>query len=167
MIRFCVAVVGPGEEAPPDAVRDAEDVARRIARSGWVTLCGGRAVGVMAAAAAGASAEQGLVIGLLPGTDRSDAAPALTVAIPTGLGEARNAVLVGSAHAVVACGINAGTASEISLALKARKPVALLRPMPETAAFFTSLADDGLIHVATDAEDVVSWIATAIGRMSQ
>ena len=167
MIRPCVAVVGPGEEAPPDAIRDAEDVARRIARSGWVTLCGGRAVGVMAAAARGASAEKGLVIGLLPGTDTSDAAPALTVAIPTGLGEARNAVLVGSAQAVVACGINAGTASEIALALKARKPVALLRPTPETAAFFTSLPGDGLIHVATDAEGVVSWLATTIGRTSQ
>jgi len=167
MIRSCVAVIGPGEEAPPDAVRDAEDVARRIARSGWVTLCGGRAVGVMAAAARGASAEEGLVIGLLPGTDTSDAAPPLTVAIPTGLGEARNAVLVGSAQAVVACGINAGTASEIALALKAGKPVALLRPTPETAAFFESLSGDGLVHVATDAEDAIRWITTAIGRTSQ
>ena len=120
----------------------------------------------MAAAARGASAEKGLVIGLLPGTDRSDAAPALTVAIPTGLGEARNAVLVGSAHAVVACGINAGTASEIALALKARTPVALLRPTPETVAFFASLAGDAVIHVAANAEDVVSWITTAIGRTS-
>jgi len=167
MIRSCVAVVGPGEEATPDAVRDAEDVARRIARRGWVTLCGGRAVGVMAAAARGASAEQGLVIGLLPGTDTSDAAPELTVAIPTGLGEARNAVLVGSADAVVACGINPGTASEIALALKARKPVALLRPTRETTSFFASLPGDGLIHVASDAEDAVSWIATTIGRRSQ
>jgi hypothetical protein len=121
----------------------------------------------MAAAARGASAEQGLVIGLLPGTDTSDAAPELTVAIPTGLGEARNAVLVGSADAVVACGINPGTASEIALALKARKPVTLLRPTRETTAFFTSLPGDGLIHIATDAEDAVSWIATTIGRTSQ
>ena len=167
MTRRCVAIVGPGEAATPDAVRDAEDVARRIARSGWVTLCGGRAVGVMSAAARGASAEQGLVIGFLPGSDTSDADPALTLAIPTGLGEARNAVLVGSADAVVACGINAGTASEIALALKARKPVALLRPTSETEAFFTSLPDDGLVHIATDADDAVDWITTAIGRTSR
>jgi len=118
----------------------------------------------MDAAARGATQEAGLVVGFLPGTNKSDAAPAVTIALPTGLGEARNAVLVASADAVVACGINPGTASEIALSLKARKPVALIRPMPETAAFFTSLIGGDSVYIATGAEDAIRWIALAIGR---
>src|SRR5262245_18860428 len=90
----CVAVVGPGEDATPAAMADAEAVGRLLAERGWVTVTGGRAAGVMAAAAAGATAGGGMAIGLLPGADPQDAAPGLTVALATGLGEARNAVLV-------------------------------------------------------------------------
>lgn len=162
--RVCIAVIGPGEGATTGAVRDAEDAGRHIARRGWVTLCGGRAVGVMDAVARGASEERGIVVGLLPGTNKSEAAAALTVALPTGLGEARNAVLVGSADAVIACGINPGTASEIALSLKARKPIALIRPTSETAGFFTSLTGGDAVYIATDAADAIHWIATAIGR---
>src|SRR5262245_5546336 len=162
--RVCIAVVGPGEGATSDAVRDAEDAGRHIARRGWITLCGGRAVGVMAAAARGASEEKGLVVGILPGADKSEAAPSLTVALPTGLGEARNAVLVGSADAVIACGINPGTASEIALSLKARKPIALIGPTSETAGFFASLKGGDAVYVAADAKDAIHWIATAMGR---
>jgi hypothetical protein len=117
----------------------------------------------MEAAARGASEEKGLVVGILPGTDKSEAAPSLTIALPTGLGEARNAVLVGSADAVIACGINPGTASEIALSLKARKPVALIRPTSETAEFFSSLTGGDAVYVATDAGDAIRWIAMAIG----
>src|SRR5437868_123349 len=82
----CIAVVGPGERASADAIADAESLGRLLAARGWITLCGGRDAGVMAAAARGARANGGLTIGLLPGTDRSDAAPMLTVAPPTGRG---------------------------------------------------------------------------------
>ena len=162
--RVCIAVIGPGEGATTDSVRDAEDAGRHIARRGWVTLCGGRAVGVMDAAARGAMKEDGLVVGFLPGTSKSEAAPDLTIALPTGLGEARNAVLVGSADAVIACGINPGTASEIALSIKARRPVALIRPTSETAGFFASLTGGDAVYVATDAGDAIHWIAMAIGR---
>jgi uncharacterized protein (TIGR00725 family) len=161
--RVCIAVIGPGEGATTDAVRDGEDAGRHIARRGWVTLCGGRAVGVMDAAARGANEEKGIVVGFLPGTDKSEAARTLTIALPTGLGEARNAVLVSSADAVVACGVNPGTASEIALSLNARKPIALIRPTPETAGFFASLTGGDAVYVATDAGDAISWIAMAIG----
>jgi uncharacterized protein (TIGR00725 family) len=82
----CVAVVGPGEDAPPRAVADAEAVGGLLAARGGVTLTGGRAAGVMAAAAAGATAAGGMALGLLPGENARDAAPGLTVALATGLG---------------------------------------------------------------------------------
>jgi hypothetical protein len=160
--RRCVAVVGPGEGASADAVADAEAVGRLLAERGWVTLCGGRDAGVMAAAARGAAAVGGLAIGLLPGADRAHAAPALTVALPTGLGEARNAVLVAAADAVVGCGLNPGTASELALALRAAKPTALVRPAPDAAAFLASLAGGAPLAAAATPDEAVAWVAARL-----
>jgi len=161
MTALCIAVVGPGDGAPAGSVADAEALGRLVAAHGWVTLCGGRDAGVMAAAARGAHAAGGLSIGLLPNADRAGAAPALTVALPTGLGEARNAVLVTAADAVVACGMNPGTASEVALALRAGKPTALVRASTEAAAFFASLAAQAgaAFHAVATPDEAVEWIA--------
>jgi len=78
---------------------------------------------VMDAAARGCEAGGGLSIGILPGEHRDPASPHLTVSIPTGLGEARNALVVRAADAVIAIGGEFGTLSEIALALKAGTPV--------------------------------------------
>ena len=85
-------------------------------------VCGGLG-GVMEAACAGARSVGGLTIGLLPGLDRADANRFVSVAIPTGLGELRNGLVVRSADAVIAVGGAYGTLSEIALALKAGKRV--------------------------------------------
>lgn len=98
-----------------------------IAKAGAVLLCGG-GQGVMAAAAEGAQSEGGLTIGILPGTDTHTSPPNPFIEIPlyTGMGQARNVVLVLSADAVIAVGGEWGTLSEIALAMKHRKPVVLL-----------------------------------------
>ena len=88
-------------------------------------LCGGLG-GVMEAAAEGAASAGGTVVGILPGGDRSAANPYVTVAIATGLGEARNAVLTAAADAVIAIGGGWGTLSEIALARKHGRPVVAL-----------------------------------------
>jgi uncharacterized protein (TIGR00725 family) len=80
-----------------------------------VVICGGGS-GVMAAAARGARAAGGVVVGIRPGDDRAGASPDLTVTVVTNLGEARNAVIVWSADVVVAVGGSWGTLSEIALA---------------------------------------------------
>lgn len=161
----CIAVVGPGDDAAADAIRDAEAVGRLLAEHGWITLCGGRAVGVMAGVARGASSAGGVALGLLPGTDRSDAAPELTAALPTGLGEARDAVLVTAAEAVICCGLSRGTTAELALALRAGKPTALVRPTREAAAFFQTLAaDHSSFHVAATPRAAVEWVARQLTR---
>jgi uncharacterized protein (TIGR00725 family) len=137
-------------------------VGRLLAEQGWVTLTGGSAAGVMAAAVAGARAAGGLTVGLLPGADRSDAAPDLAIALPTGLGEARNAVLVTAADVVIGCGLSPGTASELALALRARKPTALVRPSAEAATFFASLAPDASVYVAATPDDAVAWVGRSL-----
>ena len=160
-----VAIIGPGEDASAGAIADATSLGRLVAERGWITLTGGRAAGVMAAAAAGASAAGGMSVGILPGIDRRDAAPALTVALATGLGEARNAVLVRAADAVIACGLNPGTISEIALALRARKSTVLVRPDATAAALFQSMGVNETLHMAVDPEDAVAWMAEReVGR---
>lgn len=85
-------------------------------------MCGGLG-GAMEAACRGARQAGGTTVGLLPGLDRRDANPYVDVAIPTGLGEARNALVVRTADALVAVGGGYGTLSEIGLALRTGKHV--------------------------------------------
>jgi uncharacterized protein (TIGR00725 family) len=87
-----------------------------------VLLCGGLG-GVMEAASRGAAGAGGLVVGLLPGFDRRDGNRWLSIAIATGMDQARNVILVRSCDAIVAIGGMYGTLSEIALALKLGVPV--------------------------------------------
>jgi uncharacterized protein (TIGR00725 family) len=159
--RICIAVVGPGENAAKEAIADATAVGKLIAERGWVTLTGGRAAGVMAAATRGAAEAGGLTIGILPGTAKRDAADGVSIALATGLGEARNAVLVTAADAVVACGMSPGTASEVALALRAGKPTVLVRHESDVVAFFTKLKD-ATLYVAPDPIEAVTWLARVL-----
>jgi uncharacterized protein (TIGR00725 family) len=119
--RLCIGVVGSGAEDRRTSLV-AEAVGRGIARAGAVLVCGGLG-GVMAAACRGARSEGGQTLGLLPGTDRAAGNEWLDLAVPTGLGEIRNALVVRAADALIAVGGEFGTLSEIALALKAGTPV--------------------------------------------
>ena len=111
-----IAVVGAGTPDPStDAV--AEEVGRRLAEAGAIVVCGGLG-GVMEAACRGAKAAGGTTVGILPDEDRSRANPFVDVAVATGLGEARNTIVVRTADAVIAVGGEYGTLSEIGFALK-------------------------------------------------
>jgi uncharacterized protein (TIGR00725 family) len=116
-----VAVVG-GNEPTPQQVRNAETVGQLLAEGGATVVTGGRG-GVMAAASRGAFAAGGTTVGILPGADRAEANEWLSVAIPTGLGELRNGLIIRAADAVVAVGGAYGTLSEIALALRSGLPV--------------------------------------------
>jgi uncharacterized protein (TIGR00725 family) len=116
-----VAVVGPGRASEAELAA-AETVGAGVAAGGAVLVCGGLG-GVMEAACRGARSRRGMTVGLLPGLDRTDANGWVEVAVPTGLGEARNALVVRAADALVAIGGGHGTLSEIALALKAGKRV--------------------------------------------
>lgn len=119
-----VAVIGPGE-ASADEIRLAEEVGALLAQRGVVVVCGGLG-GVMEAVCAGAAQHGGQTIGLLPGRDRSAANPSVSIALATGLGEVRNALVVGTCDGVIAIGGSWGTLSEISLAMRTGKPTVLL-----------------------------------------
>lgn len=116
-----VAVVG-GYDVGDDVLAVAEEVGRRLAEAGATLVTGGRR-GVAEAASRGAAEAGGTVVGVLPGRDRSEANPWVGVAVPTGLGETRNALVVMGADAVVALPGAYGTLSEIAHALLAGTPV--------------------------------------------
>ena len=119
--RRSIAIVGAGDASAP--VCDlAYAAGLAVARRGASLICGGRG-GVMAAAARGAQSAGGMTIGILPGYDRHEANPNIEIAIATGMGEARNAIVVASADAVVALEGEGGTLSEIGLAIKLGRPV--------------------------------------------
>lgn len=112
-----VAVVGASSPTEAD-LADAESVGRELAQRGAIVVCGGRG-GVMAAASRGAASAGGIVLGILPGLDRSDANEWVTVSIPTGFGELRNGMVVRAAEVIIAIGGAYGTLSEIALGLQA------------------------------------------------
>jgi uncharacterized protein (TIGR00725 family) len=123
--RAYVAVIGPGEASATE-LKAAEAIGRGLADGGAIVVTGGLG-GVMAAACHGASAAAGATVGFLPGSDRAAANEWVQIALPTGLGELRNGLVVRAADAVIAIGGAHGTLSEIALALKTGVPVIGLR----------------------------------------
>jgi uncharacterized protein (TIGR00725 family) len=119
--RPYVAVIG-SRDADAEQARVAEEVGAELGRRGAVVVTGGLG-GVMAAASKGARAEGAVTVGVLPGADRGDANPDVEVALATGLGEVRNALVVHAVDAVIAVGGAYGTLSEIAFALNAGTPV--------------------------------------------
>ena len=119
-----IGVIGTGE---PDtkAESTAREVGRLLAEAGCVVVTGGLG-GVMQAASQGACEAGGLVVGVLPGASAADANLYVRVVIPTGMGDARNAILANAAEAFVAVGGSYGTLSEIAFALKRGKRVVSL-----------------------------------------
>ena len=122
--QACIALCGPGDPTPEER-NAAEAVGRLVAERGAVLICGGLG-GAMAAACEGAKRAGGTTIGVIPGLDRTAANPWVDHVICTGLGQARNAVIIASAQAVIAVGGGWGTLSEIALALRTGRPTVLL-----------------------------------------
>ncbi len=116
-----VAVCG-ASEATPSQLDTAREVGKLLAKEGCIVINGGYG-GVMDAASEGAASEGGIVVGILAEADRDGASPHLTVSLPTGLGQARNSVIVTAADSVIAIGAGWGTLSEIALARKLGRSV--------------------------------------------
>lgn len=152
-----VAVVGAGR-ATAEEESAAHAVGHGLAQAGVTIVCGGLG-GVMAAACAGARDAGGTTIGILPGTDRAAANPHVQVAVPTGLGEARNTLVVRAADAVVAIGGEYGTLSEIAFALKVGVPVVGLSTW--SLARGDGAIDRGIEVVSSPADAVASALRAA------
>ncbi|UCC95369.1 MAG: TIGR00725 family protein [Candidatus Omnitrophota bacterium] len=116
-----VAVIG-GYNCSKKAYKSAQRLGVLIAQERWILICGGGS-GVMEAACKGAKEKGGLTVGILPSFDEKEANLYLDVKIPTGLGCARNILVVRAADAIVAVNGKYGTLSEIAFALNEGKRV--------------------------------------------
>lgn len=154
MKKIIIGVMGPGEQATATDLQNAYELGKLIAQQGWVLLTGGRNVGVMDAANQGAKSANGLTVGILPGNNTNDVSESVDLAIVTDLGNARNNINVLSADVVIACGMSAGTAAEIALALKANKKVILLNNNQESKLFFQRLSPENIYFVHTSVEAI-------------
>ena len=165
--RPIIGIMG-ADQASSGSLAAARELGALVAERGWIVLTGGRPAGVMAAACAGAKqVRNSLTLGILPGAD--GAGSDVDIAVFTAMGDARNTINVLTSDVVVACGVEGpGTASEISLAVKAGKPVILLAAAPAARVFFESLGTRGRLIGADAPIDVVRLIEVdlAIPRWS-
>jgi uncharacterized protein (TIGR00725 family) len=120
-VKAQIGVIGGGT-CSAEIYEIAQEVGREIARNGCSLVCGGLG-GVMEAACRGAREAGGITIGILPTTNKGDANPYCDLVIPTGLGHARNVLVVHASDALVAVDGETGTLSEIAIALKVGKPI--------------------------------------------
>ncbi|MGN7613147.1 TIGR00725 family protein [Magnetococcales bacterium HHB-1] len=157
MKRKLIGVMGPGDGANKKEIKRAFALGAEIAKKGWVLLSGGRNVGVMEAANQGAHSEGGLTVGILPDGDSRRVSEAVDIAIFTDMGNARNNINVLSSDVVVACGMGAGTLSEIALAIKGKKPVVLLGDERQCETLFTIIGQSPL-HVAKNVDEAIQYI---------
>jgi len=116
-----ISVVG-GHSCSEEIYQLAYELGKLIAQEGWVLVCGGK-TGVMEAACKGAKETGGITVGILPSYDSEEANEYVDIKIPTGIGYARNALVVRAGQAVIAVSGKEGTLSEIAFALSEKKPV--------------------------------------------
>lgn len=144
-----IAVVGSGTE--DKGINElAKKVGREIAKIGGVLICGGLG-GVMEAAAMGAKEMDGTTLGIIPGDDPRSANRYIDHVIVTGMGHARNVLVVKSADAVIALPGGPGTMSEIALALKMGKDVV-------SVGGFTRWEDIDGVKKAESPEEAIKYI---------
>ena len=124
-----IAVCGPGD-ADEAAMNLAEAVGHALGRRGATLVCGGLG-GCMEAACRGAKAAGGVTVGIVPGYEARSANRYVDHAVCTGMGQARNPIIVASGAAVIAVAGGAGTLSEVALAIRLSRPVVLIGEWPE------------------------------------
>lgn len=144
-----VSVIGGSRPAETD-YETAVTLGRELGASGHDVVCGGLS-GVMKGVAQGMGETEGEVIGILPGTDRAAANQYIDTVITTGMGSARNVLVVMNGEAAIAIDGSTGTLSEIAHALDLGRPVAGIRTHDV----------EGVIHVESP-EKAVEWIETAV-----
>ena len=165
MPKTIVGIMGPGEKASAIDLKNAYEVGRLCATQGFIVMTGGRPSGVMEAALKGAKVANGETIGILPSKSKGDATTFADVVIATGMNSARNFINALTSDVLVACGIEAGTLSEVALTLKEQKKVILLTENQKAKDFLVDLYPS-LVIVAISPEQSFKFILESIARKS-
>lgn len=156
-----VAIIGDSETENTDELTFAERLGEELARMGIAIVCGGRG-GVMKAVCRGAKKVGGITIGILPGFTKDEANEYIDIAIPTGIGWARNQIVVLTGDLVIAIGGRSGTLSELAYAWMYDKPVIAVRGFGGWSERLAGKKIDerrgDIIHPAESLEDVLRLV---------
>ena len=155
MRKPIIGVMGPGSSATKQDTEFAFELGKAIAEHGWILLSGGKNEGVMNAVNLGAKSANGVTVGIIPTKDTSIVSEGVDIAIMTNMGSARNYINVLTCDVIIACGMEAGTASEVAMSLKEKKPVVLLTANTEGNVFFKKLQPELVFVVGSVGEAIV------------
>ncbi len=157
---ICIGVIGANET---DSTNHdiAYELGTHIAGRGAVLVCGGLG-GIMEAASKGAHEKGGTVIGILPGSDKKDANPYVSIALPTGMGIARNTLIVHMSDVLIAFPGSYGTLSEIAFALATGKTVVYLPGVWDLKKI--APVDSSLFKEAFDARHAIGIALGVLGN---
>ena len=154
MRKILIGVMGPGSEATKQDIKHAYELGFLIAENNWVLLSGGMKKGVMDAVNKGAKANGGLTLGILSNDDPNTYSEYVDIAVITNMKSGRNYLNALSSYVIIACGISAGTVSEIALALQANKQIILLADDKESKVFFKKLGKNS-IHIVKNPKEAI------------
>lgn len=164
-MKKIVGIMGPGEEASKKDLENAYNIGKFCASNNWVILTGGRNEGVMNEALRGAKENNGLTIGILPNDDKKTFSKYLDIPIVTNMRSGRNYINVLSSDIVISCGMNHGTSSEISLAIKPGKKIIIVGATNKANDFYKELAPKQVI-IAKDYKEATKILEKELSNNS-
>lgn len=145
----------------------AEEIGSIIAKKKYIVVCGGKG-GTMEAICKGAKKSNGTTIGILPSKDSDEANDYVDIAIPTGLGEMRNSIIINTAQGIISIAGGAGTLNEIAYTWISKKPLVALKPSggwsEKLAGFKIDSTRNDIIEVANTPLEAVEKIIDLIER---
>ncbi len=154
MADTIIGIMGPGSNPTAKDLENAYALGKYCASKGYVTLTGGAKIGVMNEALKGAKEAYGRTLGILSVGDKSLASDYADIVIVTAMGSARNNINILTSDVVIACGLEAGSLSEVAMALKANKKVILLTENAKGADFLKDLGKENLLVAHSPAQAI-------------
>ena len=145
-----IGIMGPNN-ATKENLKDAYEIGKYVANKGYTVLTGGLNIGIQNEGLKGAKSSNGLTIGIMPFNEPEKFSEYVDIPIITNMRSGRNYINVLSSNLVIACGIDVGTVSEISLSLVKtnNKKVILVGALNEANELFIELRKDN-VFVAKD-----------------
>ncbi len=151
-----IGIMGPNN-ATEENLRDAFEIGKHVADKGYTVLTGGLNVGIQNEGLKGAKASNGLTIGIMPFNEPDKFSQYVDIPIITNMRSGRNYINVLSSNLVIACGIDKGTISEISLSLvnTAKKQVIIVGAIEEANKLF-KVIDSENVYIAKDYKECIN-----------
>ena len=156
-MKKIIGIMGP-TKATEEQKLNAYQIGKYCAEQGYVTLTGGRKAGVMDEALRGAKEQNGITVGIMPTDDKSEYSDYADIPIVTTYRSGRQIIEILSCDIIIACGISAGTSSEISLAIKPGKPIILVGMDDITNDFYKQLVPSNQLNIVSDYKEAIEVI---------